>query len=441
MKNVSAFLKRHSALLLLVLALATVPAGVAFGKYVKTLNVTSGISIDVKVELVPKTYTIDKTKMQTALASLTTQPSSLEFVTGNEVPDGATLCTTDGIQDESSSNFGQIGVYLSADKTTAYIAPMDKNDIEMYAPQDCSNFLDNSKTGLGNSLKSIRCSSLNTSNVTNMKYMFSGCSGLSTLDLSEFDTSKVSNMAYMFSKCSGLKSLNLSSFKTSEVTSMGFMFSNCNGLTSLNVSMFDTSKVTTMQSMFYNCSGLNSLDLSMLDTSNVTTMANMFQGCSGLAYLNVGFNTSKVTIMNAMFRGCSSLTSLDVSSFDTSGVTQMQYMFKECSGLTELDLKNFNTGKAAHMKEMFNGCSGLEKIFAGNDFVVTSVLSSDKGANMFTGCTNLAGGAGTAFSASHVDKTYARIDGGTTNPGYFTGDSTTYSANGSSTASNFGFAN
>ena len=39
---------------------------------------------------------------------------------------------------------------------------------------------------------------------------------------------------------------------------------------------------------------------------------------------------------------------------------------------------------------------------------------------MFYNSTNLVGGAGTRYDANHVDKTYARIDGGTSNPGYFT---------------------
>jgi len=39
---------------------------------------------------------------------------------------------------------------------------------------------------------------------------------------------------------------------------------------------------------------------------------------------------------------------------------------------------------------------------------------------MFRGCTKLVGGAGTKYNSSYVDKTYARIDGGTSNPGYFT---------------------
>ena len=34
--------------------------------------------------------------------------------------------------------------------------------------------------------------------------------------------------------------------------------------------------------------------------------------------------------------------------------------------------------------------------------------------------TLLVGGLGTTYNSSYVDKTYARIDGGRSNPGYFT---------------------
>ena len=34
--------------------------------------------------------------------------------------------------------------------------------------------------------------------------------------------------------------------------------------------------------------------------------------------------------------------------------------------------------------------------------------------------TLLVGGLGTTYNSSYVDKTYARIDGGTSRPGYFT---------------------
>ncbi len=39
---------------------------------------------------------------------------------------------------------------------------------------------------------------------------------------------------------------------------------------------------------------------------------------------------------------------------------------------------------------------------------------------MFLSCNNLVGGKGTTWNSSHIDKTYARVDGGTNSPGYLT---------------------
>ena len=50
----------------------------------------------------------------------------------------------------------------------------------------------------------------------------------------------------MFSLCNRLTSLDVSKFDTSNVTDMNFMFFCCSSLTSLDVSKFDTSKVTNM---------------------------------------------------------------------------------------------------------------------------------------------------------------------------------------------------
>ena len=112
------------------------------------------------------------------------------------------------------------------------------------------------------------------------------------------------------------------------------------------------------------------------------------QTITGLSYLN----TSEVIYMGSMFYGCNKLTSLDLSSFNTSKVTRMG--------------------------SMFSGCSNLQTIYAGNGWSTASVSIST---NMFYGCTNLVGGQGTTYDASNPrDKTYARIDGGPSNPGYFT---------------------
>ena len=267
-------------------------------------------------------------------------------------------------------------------------------------------------------LTSLDVSHFDTSKVTDMSSMFDGCSGLTSLDVGNFNTSNVTNMEYMFYGCSGLTSLDVSGFNTSNVTQMDYMFHGCSGMASLGLSSFNTSNVTDMECMFYGCSSLASLDLSHFDTSNVTNMRYMFIGCSGLTSLDLShFDTSNVTDMSVMFYGCSSLTSLDLSSFNTSNVTYMGNMFYGCSSLTSLDVSGFDTSNVTDMEYMFYKSSSLTTIFVGNGWSMAAVTQGDR---MFEGCTNLVGGAGTTYDANHTDHTYAHIDGGTANPGYFT---------------------
>ena len=88
-----------------------------------------------------------------------------------------------------------------------------------------------------------------------MKEMFSGCSGLTSLDLSHFNTQNVTYMKEMFSHCSGLTSLDLSHFKTQKVTDMSWMFSGCSALTTIHCNT-DWWYRSTSRDMFYGCTQL-----------------------------------------------------------------------------------------------------------------------------------------------------------------------------------------
>ena len=240
---------------------------------------------------------------------------------------------------------------------------------------------------------------LNTANVTDMSYMFSGCSGLTSLDLSNFNTANVTNMQSMFYTCGGLTSLDLSSFNTANVTDMNGMFSYCYGLTSLDLSSFNTANVTNMSRMFEGCSGLTSLDLSNFNTVNVTDMRYMFYHCSGLTSLDLSsFNTSNVTNMRYMFCYCSGLTSLDLSNFNTANVTDMNGMFIYCSGLTSLDLSSFNTANVTNMSLMFSDCSGLTSLDLSN-FNTANVTDMN---GMFSYCSSLTSLDLSSFNTSNV---------------------------------------
>ena len=172
------------------------------------------------------------------------------------------------------------------------------------------------------------------------------------------------------------------------ITSMAYMFFRSQA-TTIDVSNFDTSKVINMDSMFYG-SQATTLDVSNFNTSNVTNMSDMFDE--------------------------SQATTLDVSNFNTSNVTDMNSMFNG-SQATTLDLSNFDTSNVTNMSGMFTSSTNLKTIYVSNKFNTNNVTSSS---GMFYNCTNLVGGAGTKYDDNHVDKEYARIDGGTSNPGYFT---------------------
>lgn len=97
---------------------------------------------------------------------------------------------------------------------------------------------------------------LNTSNVTSMTSMFSGCSQLENIDVSHFNTSNVMSMTNMFNGCSNLKNVDVSHFNTSNVTSMTNMFKGCSNLTSLDLSSFDMNSYLVASNMINSCSSL-----------------------------------------------------------------------------------------------------------------------------------------------------------------------------------------
>ena len=122
----------------------------------------------------------------------------------------------------------------------------------------------------------------------NAKFDFSGSgskssgsllSYLATVDLSNFDTSNVTDMRSMFSSCSSLTTLDLSNFDTSKVTSMRSMFMSCISLTSLDLSGFNTSKVTTMSGMFDYCYELTNLTLGNDWASNSSISSFSLSSC------------------------------------------------------------------------------------------------------------------------------------------------------------------
>ena len=223
-------------------------------------------------------------------------------------------------------------------------------------------------------------SSWNTSNATNMSGMFAGAGYSATTwsigDLSSWNTSNVTDMSYMF-YLAGYSATtwsigDLSSWNTSNVTDMSHMFDyvgNSATTFTLDLSSWNTSNVTDMSYMFY-LAGYSATtwsigDLSSWNTSNVTNMSNMFYsaGYSATTFtLDLSsWNTSNVTNVSNMFysAGYSATTwSIgDLSSWNTSNVTDMSYMFNSAGYSATTwsigDLSSWNTSNVTNMSNMF----------------------------------------------------------------------------------------
>ena len=261
-----------------------------------------------------------------------------------------------------------------------------------------------------------------TSDNTTLTFYYDNQRSSRTGDTYDLNTSGTIPVWYSNGTCSSVtKVVFNSSFSSARPTTTFRWFCGMSNLTTISgLMLLNTTQVTDMQYMFKDCSSLTTLDLSSFNTDKVTNMYAMFNNCSSLTSLDLSsFNTKKVANMYAMFYNCRNLTSLDLSSFNTANVTDMGNMFGSCLSLTSLNLGSFNTNKVTNMHSMFLWCTSLNTVYVGSGWSTENVTESNS-KRMFETCNALVGDKGTTFDANHIDKAYARIDGGNSSPGYFT---------------------
>ncbi|WP_303825961.1 BspA family leucine-rich repeat surface protein, partial [Ruminococcus flavefaciens] len=296
--------------------------------------------------------------------------------------------------------------------------------------------------------ETINLGEIDTSNVTRMDLMFNNCYKLKSIKgLDKLDTSNVTNMRGMFNSNRSLSddyldNFYLNSFNTSKVTDMSYMFSGCEKIRAASVicnESFDVSNVKDMRGMFQGCKSLEWVQFGYnWDTSRVTNMASMFADCESLEridfvntfvhttdgfitedLIDVKIDTSNVTSFENMFLNCKKLKQLSLP-FTADNANNTSGMFMNCEGLDWIDLMDFIPSKSlSSTSNMFSGCTNLNSIFVGKgwpDNFNQTVIFAD---NMFLDCTSLKGGNGTTYNAKNIGPQYAKIDKAG-NPGYLT---------------------
>ena len=178
-------------------------------------------------------------------------------------------------------------------------------------------------------------------------------------DLSKLDVSEITDMSSIFrqSNFNG----NISNWNTSNVTDMEWMFFNAKSFNQY-IGKWDTSKVTSMEGIFDYAESFN--QAINFDTSNVVKMSYMF--CNARSFnQELNFNTSKVTNMNYMFYNTIKFN--QPLNFDTSNVISMEGMFYKTNIFNQPII--FDISKATIMSYMFEKTKAfLDKYNKGESF-------------------------------------------------------------------------
>ena len=205
------------------------------------------------------------------------------------------------------------------------------------------------------------------------KYLFSSYEGNDIPNLIQYnDTSEVTNMSYMYQWC---KSTNFPQLNMSKVTNASYMFYNCKNI--VTAPILNLSNVQNCESIFRDCANLTTCEIS--DFSNATNLNGLFATCRKLKNIASNLTTPKVTDTGFMFYDCNALTT--APEMNTSNVTNMTKMFYSCGKLTTVPL--YDTSKVTRMEEMFWHCSDLQTVPA---FDCTNVTNMN---NIFSSCRSL----------------------------------------------------
>ncbi len=337
-----------------------------------------------------------------------------------------------------------------------------------------SGFATNLATDMG--LMFAGCSSLEelrlgfeTGNVEYFNGMFSGCTSLRYLDIQFFTFTNAENTSAMFKGCESLETIICLADLNSATSLSDYdgMFEGCEKLKGSKGTIFDLMVTDKTYARIDGGSGaegyfsqLPDLYVTVDGADNMTFFYDWdIATRSGAAdwkiyknevtkvifdesvsrFRNAGLveffkdftalkefegldnlNTSAVSDFRSMFEGCVALEEIDLSVFDTRNAEKFDRMFAGCTSLKLADLSGFDISKVVSMKNMFDGCSSLETIACDGNWSGSTAVAT----GMFNGCTALVGSEGSAFADLLADDlTYARLDGGAGDEGYFSGNS------------------
>lgn len=203
-----------------------------------------------------------------------------------------------------------------------------------------------------------------------LKYLFGGLDGLKKITgLEHIDMTDVTDISELFSGDTGLETLDVSGLNTSDVTTADKIFWGCTSLTSITgLGTWNVHNVTTMSRPFYNDEKLAHIDgIGSWHPDALTSAAEMFYGLDSLTSLDLSGwkgHVSSLTSMREMFRGSYKITSLTgLAGWDVHKVKDLSNAFYHLPSLTTLDLTGWKPSlEGDGASGVFDHCTELTEI-------------------------------------------------------------------------------
>ena len=193
------------------------------------------------------------------------------------------------------------------------------------------------------------------------KYMFYGCTGLTTAP--ELPATNLADYCYyyMFYGCTGLTTAPILPATTLAEGCYYGMFYGCTGLTSAPELRATTLAVGCYNGMFFGCTGLTTAPTLPAENLAESCYDYMFYGCTGLTSApKLPATTLAERCYFSMFERCTGLTTAPILPAENLAEFCYTHMFEGCTGLTSAPTLPATTLADYCYYYMFYGCSGIK---------------------------------------------------------------------------------
>lgn len=272
---------------------------------------------------------------------------------------------------------------------------IERLDISMFDTSNVTNF--EHMFGRCYSLTEvIGLDKLNTSKATNLKWLFAVCRSIESIDLSNLIVDNVTTMFGMFQECAKLTTIiGMDKWNTSNVSDMDYMFSTCPLIeqsTYETIFNWDVSNLWTCEYMFYKCTSLKYFTFENWNTARLYYAAVMFCNTYNVV-VEFGDNFHAPYVIDSMLNNIANVE-VDLSTWvfnSQSGVSNMYNFLRDCPNLEKVTFgEQWKNIYNSTMQRCFYGCSKLKEIVGIENIGRTyKYTTSNNLAQVFEGCQSL----------------------------------------------------